>query len=161
MLGFTDHSEDFILKQTLMGIDRAYIAHEKLERYPLTANDLLGFYSHLDMSVEDDRLFWLSSVLCFRGLLRVGHTTQSPHNIRVGQVIVGQTHSSIRINSSKTDQFGRSPFTIHLQHIPGSPLCVRSILEDIIKNLVVKIFFYPTLYRELFSLWVMVSSAQG
>ena len=132
MLGFTDHSENFILKQTLMGIDRAYTAHLELERYPLTANDLLGFYSLLDMSLEDDRLFWLSAVLSFRGLLRVGHTTNSPHNIRVGQVVVSDFHSSIRIATSKTDQLGRSPFTVHLQHIPGSPLCIRSLLEGII-----------------------------
>ena len=134
MLGFTDYSENFILKQTLLGIERVFSAIGKPERYPLTAQDLLGIYSHLDLSLEDDRLFWLSAVISFRGLLRVCHTTQSPHNIRVGQVVVGESHTSLRILSSKTDQFGRAPFNVFLRHIPGSPLCVRSLIEGLIKG---------------------------
>ena len=134
MLGYKDYSENFVLKQTLNGIESTYDAQEKIDRYPLTACDMLKMFELLDMDDNDNVLFWVSALLCFRGLLRVGQTTQSLHNLRVSNVSLGPNFTSIRIVSSKTDQFGKSPFTIYLQHMPGSPFCVSPFLQKIMKG---------------------------
>ena len=41
------------------------------------------------------------------------------------------THS-IKIATSKTDQFGKNPFTVYLQRIPGSFLCPAAQLLEIL-----------------------------
>ena len=132
MLGFQDFSENFSLQQTLNGIDRAYDSSNTLERYPLSAVDLLKIFTLLDMNCLDDQIFWLSCLLCFRGLLRVCHVTDSAHNILLKNVKVTSEYVSIKIVSSKTDQFGREPFLVYYQKLPGSPLCVHAMIERIL-----------------------------
>ena len=134
MLGFPDYSSSFMLIQTLNGIERSFDYSGKAEKYPLTAVDLLEMYKLLDMSVFDDALFWISALICFRGLLRVGHVTASAHNIKCADVLVSEGFIVINILSSKTDQFGSKPFPVILHDMPGSPLCVRGIVLLLLKG---------------------------
>ena len=132
MLGFCDYSCDFMLKQTLNGIERLCLFTPS-EKYPLTAVDLLKMFNLLDMSDALDRAFWVAVVLCFRRLLRQGHITSSVHTLQACDVHIMTTYMTVRIRSSKTDQFGKDPFTIYLQRIPGSPLCPAALLSEMLK----------------------------
>ena len=79
--GHHDGSSDFIVKQTLNGIDRLCTKGPSMERYPLTPADLLRMYSLLDMTNNYDIVFWIAVLICYRGLLRKSHLTPSPHTI--------------------------------------------------------------------------------
>ena len=127
--------DDFLLKQTLNGIERVSTGSKVPERYPLTARDLLNIHSLLDLSINDDLVFWIAVVICFRGLLRISHVTKSPHTLRAGEVCLGAGFVSLRVISSKTDQFGRSPYTIHLCDIPGSPMNISGLLSPLLASL--------------------------
>ena len=130
--GYPDYSSDFLLKQLLNGIERCGASYDRLERYAFTPTDLLAMYKFLDMSNNEDMIFWLAVIICYRALLRKCHVTASPHILLNGDVHIRTTHLHIKIRSSKSDQFGRSPFNIFLQKIPGSPLCPASLLEKVL-----------------------------
>ena len=128
--GFPDFSEDFILKQTLNGIERSEEG-EKLERYPLSPSDMLNMFKLLNMNNQDDLLFWVSALLGFRGLLRICHMTASRHNITAASVHFHTGYVQIRVNSAKNNQFGRFNYSVYLQDMPGSPWCLRALLSGL------------------------------
>ena len=132
MHGLPEFSSDFLLKQTLNGIERTLCNREKLGKYPITVDDLLAMHTLLDMSVTEDCIFWIAVIMCFRGLLRKSHVTCSPHALNVCDVRISPECIKLRIKSSKTDQFGLHPFTICLMRVPGSPLCPGDLLERIL-----------------------------
>ena len=132
MLGFSAHSDCFDLKQTLNGIERSRDSRDKLERYPLSPEEMLDMYNILDLNNHDDFLFWLTALLCYRGLLRVCHTTHSKHNITAQDVSFGGGFLKVKICSSKTDQFGRNQYCIFLQDIPESPWCVAPLISRLL-----------------------------
>ena len=128
--GYSDFSEDFTLKQTLNGIERSENS-PKLERYPLTTSDMLGMFKFLNMSDTDDRLFWVSALLGFRGLLRSCHMTASRHSITGASVSFHTGYVQVKINSSKNNQYGRFNYSVYLQDIPDSPWCLRDLLDGL------------------------------
>ena len=134
MYGFQDFSSDFMLSQTLNGIERAYDYSTHVVKYPLKPIDLLNMYKLLDMNVLDDVLFWVAALVCFRGLLRVCHVTNSPHNLRVGNVTVHQGYVEFRITSSKSDQFGKKTFSVIINDIVDSPLCISTHVKRLLKG---------------------------
>ena len=129
--GHPDFSSDFMLKLTLDGIERAANATVTV-RYPLSPEDMHSIYSHLDMNVNVDRIFWCSIVVAFRGILRCCHVTNSIHSLKIKDVSITKDFVKIHIRTSKTDQFGRKPYDVFLQRFDGSPLCPALILLDLI-----------------------------
>ena len=160
MLGFKDFSDDFVLRQTLNGIERSFNNPDKLGRYPFSPADILGIRAGLDLTVHNDIIFWIAVILGYRCLLRICHVTLSQHNIGVGSLSLMEGYILIRIRTSKTDQFGRQEFSVFLQDIPGSPWCIRKFIEDILSvsiptdpllcHKVGKIVF-PLTYDEVYS----------
>ena len=134
MKGYKDHSDNFILKQTLNGIERSFDPTKLLTRYPLTPQDLHNMHDLLDFSVANDRNFWLTALICYRGILRVSHITSATHTLFVKNVITGMGFMGLTITTSKTDQFGRDPYTVFFKDIPGSIFCIRSRLLDVVKG---------------------------
>ena len=134
MKGYKDHSDNFILKQTLNGIERSYDPSNLIIRYPLTPQDLQEMHEFLDFSVSNDRLFWLTALICFRGILHVSHITSVSHALCVGNVVIGRGFMGLTIASSKTDQFDRDQYTVYLKDMPGSIFCVRDHLLQIVKE---------------------------
>ena len=132
MLGFSDCSGDFLLKQTLNGIERAFDPSKKVVRYPFTPQDLLRIFNMLDMSDINDVLFWLAVLLGYRCLLRACHMTDSPHSIGVSSLSLSEKYIRIRIITSKTDQFAREDFSVFLQDMPGSPWCARPLINKLL-----------------------------
>ena len=130
LYGYPDFSGNFLLKQTLTGIDRL-CSTEAAEKYPLSPVDLLNMYKLLDMSVNVDKVFWVSLLLAYRCVLRVGHVCKSVHSMKVKHVILTKEYVKIHISSSKTDQFGKNPQDIYLSRL-NSPLCPCEILEDLL-----------------------------
>ena len=134
MLGYIDYSEDFVLKQTLNGIERSYDASEDNTRYPLSALELLEMWKLLDVSVTGDKSFWVAVILCFRGLVRKCHVTNSIHMLRVKDITVHPAYLKIIIRSSKTDQYGHAPFDIYLHRMPGSPFCPVDLILELLQG---------------------------
>ena len=132
--GFPEFSLCFLVKQLLNGIDRTYSNFNSPSRYPLSVLELLAMFKLLNMQIFEHSQFWLAVLLCFRGLLRKCHVTSTTHSLKCGDIIVSSSNVSLQINSSKTDQFGKHPFKIYLHHIPGSPLCVKKLLKNAIRN---------------------------
>ena len=159
MLGLPDFSSDFLLKQTLNGIERQYDPSLRVSRYPFTPRDLLRIYSLLDFNDVNDVLFWVAAILGFRCLLRACHMTASRHNIGVSNLKLLDGYIRIDVLTSKTDQFGRDNFSVFIQDMPGSPWCVRQLIvnllqgsspgDPLIGRRIGKIFF-PLTYDELY-----------
>ena len=129
--GHPDFSSNFMFKLTLDGIERSSDSETNV-RYPLSPGDMLRIYSYLDMNVGVDKLFWVSIVVAFRGILRCGHVCNSVHSLRVRDVVVTTKYVKLHIRSSKTDQFGKKPYDVFLQRLHNSPLCQALILLDLI-----------------------------
>ena len=60
--GYTDYSTDFMYKKTLDGIEREN-SDETVNRYPLSAVDMVKIHSLLDLRLYSDRLFWLALLI--------------------------------------------------------------------------------------------------
>ena len=134
MLGMPVFNEDFILKQTLNGIEREFDPSSRVSRYPFTPHDLLRIYALLDFNNINDVLFWVAVLLGYRCLLRACHMTASRHNIGAGSLSLLDGYIRIDILTSKTDQFGRENFSVFVQDMPGTPWCVRHLITDLLQG---------------------------
>ena len=134
MLSMPDYSGDFILKQTLNGIERQFDPSLRVSRYPFTPHDLLRMYSLLNFNDINDVLFWVAVLLGYRCLLRACHMTASRHNIGAGSLKLLDGYIRIDILTSKTDQFGRDKFSVFIQDMPGTPWCVRQLITNLLQN---------------------------
>ena len=132
LLGYAEFSNCFLVKQLLNDIERTFASYDNYGRYPLSPLELLAIYKLLDMNILEDRIFWAASIICFRGLLRKSHVTTSAHFLECRDVTIFPNHLVFNIRSSKTDQFGRSPYKVYLQNIPDSPFCISGILKGIL-----------------------------
>ena len=131
--GHSDFSSNFVYKTTLDGIERLS-ENTTTVRYPMSPEDMLGIYGMLDFNNPVDKIFWLSIVIAFRGILRICHVTNSVHSIRVRDITICDDYVKIHIKTSKTDQYGQHPYDIYLQRSDGSPLCPALLLIDIINT---------------------------
>ena len=129
--GYKDHSADFMYKKTLDGIEREY-SIEPSTRYPLSAEDMVKIHSLLDMKLYSDKVFWLSLLVAYRGILRISHVVKSIHSLRLNDVHVTSEYVKIHVKTSKTDQYGRSPYDIYLTRIDGSVLCPALLLLEVV-----------------------------
>ena len=134
MLGLPDFSSDFILKQTLNGIERQFDPARRVTRYPLTPHDMLRIYSMLDFNDVNDILFWVAAIIGFRCLLRACHVTASQHSIGAAHLKLSEGYIRIEVVTSKTDQFGRDKFAVFLQDMPGSPWCIRNLIINLLQD---------------------------
>lgn len=132
-MGFEPQQDNFRVKQTLLGAKRLG-DNVKNESYPLTPVELLAMYGHLNMLDFNDRVLWCVIIVAFRCLLRKCHYTPSPHILLFKDLSIMDDCISLKIRSSKTDQFGEKPFTVFICRIPGSPLCPYNILQTIINR---------------------------
>ena len=57
MQGFKDFSDDFVLRQTLNGIERSFVNSDDNVRYPFSPTDILGIRELLDLTAHDDIIF--------------------------------------------------------------------------------------------------------
>ena len=133
LLGYPDYSSNFVLKKTLDGIERKNFVNSE-GRYPLSPLDMLRIYSLLDMSIEVDKVFWLSIVIAYRCILRICHVTKNVHCLKVKHVSLTEEYVRIHIASSKTDQLGRKPHDVFLKRLDNSPLCPGKLLEEMFKR---------------------------
>ena len=134
MLGMPDFSSDFILKQTLNGIERQLDPSLRVSRYPFSPLDLLRIHALLNFNDINDVLFWVAVVIGFRCLLRACHMTASQHNIGAAHLKMKDGYIRIEILTSKTNQFGREKFSVFLQDMPGSPWCIRQLIIDLLQD---------------------------
>ena len=81
-----------------------------------------------------EKIFWLSILVAFRGVLRICHVTDSIHSLRVKDLYVCDEYVRLHIRSSKTDQFGQHPYNIYLQRSDDSPLCPALLLLDVLNT---------------------------
>ena len=95
----------------------------RLSRLPLSPQDLLKMYRHINTLLMGDLCFWSALTTAYRSLLRKSHYTVSPHVLLRRDVRVTKDFMILSITTSKTDQFGLSPHSIVLKASPGSPLC--------------------------------------
>ena len=122
LLGLPSHASDYRLLQTLRGILRLG-RPAGLQRYPLSLLDLHSMFFEINTLLPLDLAFWSAVTLAFRGLLRKSHYTLSRHTLVWRDVSLYPDHLVIRINTSKTDQFGTRNHRVLLNASPGSPLC--------------------------------------
>ena len=128
-MGFEAYSSDYVLRLIMRGIRRTH-SSSRPPRHPLSKQELLSMFDHLNTLLPDDLTFWAIVTLAFRALLRKCHYTNSIHNLRWRDLAVYPDHLVLVLPSSKTDQFGSKPLHIVLNASPGSPLCpVRWIHE--------------------------------
>ena len=131
--GYPDFSSNFVYKTTLDGIERM-CESTTIVRYPMSPEDMLCIYETLDMKDPVEKIFWLSILVAFRGVLRICHVTDSIHSLRVKDLYVCDDYVRIHIRSSKTDQFGQHPYNIYLQRSDDSPLCPALLLLDVLNT---------------------------
>ena len=94
----------FIIKSTLQGAKRL-LGCETVQAPPLSPEDMVKLYKVLDMSIFTDLQLWCAVTVAYRCLLRVSHITESPHTIKVKDIVFTDSGFDIHINSSKTVQF--------------------------------------------------------
>ena len=131
--GYEDHSNDFMYKKTLDGIERE-CSDDPIDRYPLSAEDMVKIHSLLDMKMYCDKIFWLALLVAYRSILRISHVIDSVHSLRWVDIQVTNEYIKIHVKTSKTDQYGRSPYDIYLTRIDGSVLCPALLLIEVIEK---------------------------
>ena len=119
LLGYPSHASDFRLCRTLLGIRRLG-QPARASRHPLSFQDLQSMYLGVNTLLPLDLSFWAAVALAFRGLLRKSHYTYSHHTLVWQDVSLYPDHITIRIRSSKTDQFSAYCHRILLNTSPGS-----------------------------------------
>ena len=101
---------------------------------PLLPADLKAIFQHVDFTDLLQYTVWIIVLLAFRSLLRKSHfVCTSPddqnHLLRVRDVSFEPWGCSLKVNSSKTIQFGQRSFDIPLSY-SNTPLCVVTLLKD-------------------------------
>ena len=112
----------FLIQSTLRGAKRL-LGSASNPALPVTPEDLVKIYKRLDMSVPSDLQFWCALVLAFRCLLRVGHITRSPHQLRVRDITFNEGGMDVTIRSSKTVQFHERINIIPVLESSSTVLC--------------------------------------
>lgn len=94
------------VKLTLLGVKRRSGSNPN-PRAPMTISILRRLYSCLNFNVKFHVLFWAASLLLFRSLLRVSHVVESPHSLRVNDIMWSEEGYNIKVRSSKTSRQAR------------------------------------------------------
>ena len=114
--------KNFLIKSTLLGAKRI-LGCESVQADPLSPDQLVKIWGTLDMNKKEDLQMWCALTLMYRCLLRVGHIVNSPHSMRVKDIIWKKGGCDVVIRSSKTIQFKERKLTVPLLESPGSVLC--------------------------------------
>ena len=130
-----DQFHDLLVKLTLKGIHRnnPYIPKEAP---PMTLEILSEIYNKLDMSIEDDVIFWAVTLVGFFLLLRKCNLVpdsvnkfDSAHQLSRKDLQIEVDHIKVTLHWTKNSQCGNKPLRFALPRIPGSPLCpVEAVL---------------------------------
>ena len=131
MLGFQDHSSNFMLKQTIKGIHRSS-SHIPPSKDVILPVHLVQMYTLLNHSNLNDLMFWLATLLGFRALLRKCHFTLSPHSLQFRDVELLDSGLKLTIRSSKTDQLGSKPSHVFVTKVANHIFCPMYHLTKIL-----------------------------
>lgn len=126
---------NFRLQAITQGIKRTK-GNEPHYRLPLSPEDLLKIYSHLDLHRIVDLQFWCAVLACFFGVLRMSSVstdsgTQGNEDCceRIlcrRDLLITQKGCVLTIHHSKTNQFQERRHTVVLPVIRDNPLCPTS-----------------------------------
>ena len=153
-----------MIKLVLSGIKRQ-LGDTPDQKIPLTPAQLMLIQQYLDMSDPTVRALWCGIVLSFRTLLRKSNivpdsSTSDNHVLLRENVTFTDTGMILVVKSSKTLQYSERVLEIPLNFIPGSPLCVVTLLKNHFRDVPMPSESYllyksssssptPVLYRDL------------
>ena len=112
----------FLYKSTLLGAKRL-LGDQSTPALPLTPSDLVRMRGLLDLSNPGDLRFWCAVLLAFRCVLRVGHVTSSPHELKRKDIVWTADGFDVVISSSKTVQFRERVRIVPVVRAINSVLC--------------------------------------
>ena len=119
--GFGIDYSDYSIKSALRGLRRVS-AKGRGKARALFPRDLLQLFNVLDVSLYDDLLFWSAVTLAYRCLFRSSNVC-GPHALKRCNVKFTVEGMTVRVVSSKTDQFGDKPREIVVTENSASVLC--------------------------------------
>lgn len=111
------------LKSTLAGIDNV-LGSAPRQVEPLFLHHLVKMRSYVDVLVHAMVLTWITSLLMFRCLLRIGQVVASPHILRRDSIEFTDFGFMIKILFSKTTSQRNPPINIPLKCMPDHKSCV-------------------------------------
>ena len=127
-------TKDFSVSRTMAGA-RRLLGDKVKQAVPLSPRDLARIYEFLDMSSSRDLCWWTAAIMAFRGLLRKAHVTVSDQAIRVSDVTFMPWGVLLRLNKTKTIQYGERSLEIPFSYAHDSIFCVATYVKRLIVSL--------------------------
>lgn len=128
-------TDSYMINATLAGA-RRLLGDTQFSSDPLLPKHLKRILSTLNVTKDDDLVFWCAVVLAFRGLLRKSAVCKGPHNLRRCDIEFFQWGIIISIRHSKTIQFRERTHRVPVSRV-GGPLCAVTWLETMFTRLCV------------------------
>lgn len=123
----------FLINATLAGA-RRLLGDTQFSSDPLLPSHLRTFRSILNLSLDDDFVFWCAVNLAFRGLLRKSSVCKGPQNLRRCDIEFFDWGRVISLHKSKTIQFSERIHQIPVSRVKGA-LCVMTLLEIMVRRI--------------------------
>lgn len=147
----------FEIEMTKRGIRRV-IGDEVKQAPPATLKDLRLIFATLDMSRSMDVAFWLSVLLCFRGLLRKSNVMEPGMCVRRRDIMFYQGGISTAIYRTKTIQYRERSLLIPFIRT-NNLFCIDAVTRRLLE-----LVSYPSQDSQLAAymvgpVWVRVSYA--
>ena len=114
----------FEIQMTLKGIKRV-LGDVRTQAKPITVKELRLMFSTLDMSDSQDIAFWLSLLLCFRGLLRKSNVVEPGMAVLLSDMEVTPWGVMLNVRRTKTITCKERVLSIPFLALPSSIFCVK------------------------------------
>lgn len=128
--------EDFLVKSTLQGA-RRLLGDTCFSSDPILPKQLLSMYGKLNMRNMEDYVFWTTTILCFRGLLRKSSVCKGQNCLLLSDLQFHSWGVIVRLRKSKTIQYKERVHVIPIAGV-GGPLCVVTFLRHMYQKIPVK-----------------------